>query len=78
MYIDCELKAFPCSFGHDLSKYAIDLNTNSIIDAWNSEEFNYFRDLQNKLCNGCEVNGCRNCALGLGINMCERSFMTIS
>lgn len=74
MYVDCELNAFPCSFGHELSKFSVDLNSRSIIDAWNSEEFNYFRDLQKKMCRGCEIVGCRNCALGLSINMCEPSF----
>lgn len=75
MYIDCELNAFPCSFGHELSKYAIDLSTRSIIEAWNSAEFDFFRELQVKACNGCEIYDCRNCALGLGINMCENSFL---
>lgn len=78
MYIDCELKAFPCSFGHDLSRYAVDLSKESIADAWNSPQFNYFREQQTKFCNGCEMNECRNCALGLNIKMCERSFSKLN
>lgn len=70
MYIDCDLKAYPCSFAHDLPSYAVDLSTQLIKDAWNSEQFIRFRGAQ---CGGCVLhsnNECRGCALDVGINLC--------
>ena len=74
MYIDCDMKAFPCSFGHDHLQYGVDLNKWSIKQAWNSSEFESFRQEQSSHCKNCSYNstGCRTCALELGLNMCRR------
>lgn len=74
MYIDCDMKAFPCSFGHDHLQYGVDLNKWSIKQAWNSSQFESFRQAQSSHCKNCNYNsiGCRTCALELGLNMCRR------
>ena len=73
MYIDCNMTAFPCSFGHDHLQYGVDLNTCSIKQAWNSDQFEWFRQTQSLHCQNCSYNskGCRTCALELGLNMCK-------
>lgn len=70
MYIDCELNAFPCSFGHDNADYSVNLHENSIEEAWESDNFQRFRHTQEKACEGCRENNCSSCALGLGLNLC--------
>lgn len=74
MYIDCDMKAFPCSFGHDYLQYGVDLNKYSIKQAWNSDQFESFRQAQSSHCQSCSYSsqGCRTCALELGLNMCGR------
>ena len=71
MYIDCNLTAYPCSFAHDIKRYAVDLSDCSIKEAWNSQQFSSFREQQRLLCVGCAKNVCRKCALEIGVDMCE-------
>lgn len=70
MYIDCNLTAYPCSFAHDIERYAVGLNGCSIKEAWNSKQFSCFREQQSALCVGCVSNVCRTCALDIGLDMC--------
>jgi len=70
MYIDCDLMAYPCSFGHSFSKFAVDLSRNTIKEAWESKEFEQFRRLQEKQRNGCTHRNCRPCVLGVLPNTC--------
>lgn len=73
MYVDCDLTAYPCSFAHDSSAYAVDISSYSIKDAWNSEQFAQFRGRQ---CVGCDKSAnsvCRGCTLDIGIDMCNRN-----
>ncbi len=70
MYIDCKMKAYPCSFGHEYSEYAVDLNSVSIKDAWMSNQFELFRQHQDIGCGICDTKECRNCSLDLGLNLC--------
>ena len=72
MYIDCDLKAYPCSFGHSFNNYSIDLTKTSVENAWNSNEFELFRKNQKDICNDCSQINCRNCAFDLGINVCGK------
>lgn len=73
MYIDCNLIAYPCSFGHDSSVYAVDLSKFSIDEAWNSTKFEIFRLKQNTICSNCSKNIiCRNCALDIDLNVCGK------
>lgn len=70
MYIDCDLIAFPCSFGWENARFSVDLNKSTILEAWNSKEFGDFRNMQNTICSQCKYDTCYNCALDLGINIC--------
>ena len=72
MYVDCDMKAYPCSFGHELSRFEIQLGKASLKEAWLSDRFELFRNQQRKDCGGCTVMLCRNCALGFGLNVCGR------
>lgn len=78
MYIDCRMKAYPCSFGHEHLKYEVDLDNISIKDAWLSHQFELFRKYQEYSCIGCKVSECRNCALDLGLNVCGGPFTLAS
>jgi len=70
MYIDCEMKAHPCSFGIETSNYSFDLKANTLEAAWDSASFQKFRDKQVSSCSYCDILHCRNCALELDINVC--------
>ena len=70
MYIDCDLMAFPCSFGRENAEYSVNLREMSISDAWDSKAFERFRTKQENMCNACEVNGCIGCALSIDLNTC--------
>ncbi len=73
MYIDCDLIAYPCSFGHDCDTYSVDLSKFSIEDAWNSTNFEMFRLKHNTICSKCSKNNiCRNCALNIDLNVCGK------
>lgn len=73
MYIDCDLIAYPCSFGHNIADYSVNLSLYTVSDAWNSPQFELFRLKQRSQCVRCDSIGCRNCALGIGVNVCGKS-----
>ena len=73
MYIDCNCVAYPCSFGQGHSEYSFDLNNETIEDAWNSKQFNLFRERQSAICSGCNQAACYNCALNLDLNDCGKA-----
>ena len=75
MYIDCENQAYPCSFGWNEDQYRVDLNSNTILDAWNSEQFESFLSKQKKQCLLCDQSECRNCGLNLSVDMCPKSLI---
>ncbi|MDR1797238.1 MAG: radical SAM protein [Clostridiales Family XIII bacterium] len=72
MFIDCDLIAYPCSFGIDHREYKVSLQGAAIEDAWNSEEFDKFRIAQDVTCLSCNVVSCYKCALDLCSNICGR------
>jgi len=72
MYIDSELKAYPCSFLIDNSEFAVDLKSNTIKEVWESEIFSRFRNKTPKNCLNCQTLFCRNCPIDLGINVCGK------
>lgn len=75
MYIDCNLIAYPCSFGHDCDDYSVDLSKFSVDEAWSSMEFESFRLKQNTICLNCrKSSNCRNCALDIDLNVCGKFF----
>ena len=71
MYVDCDLMAYPCSFGHGFSKFAVDLSRNTIKEAWESKAFEQFRYLQTIQYEGCEQRSCRSCVLRAVPSACE-------
>ena len=72
MYIDCENQAYPCSFSWMTNEYRVDLNDNTISEAWNSDQFNDFTKEQHLKCGGDNKTECRCCALDLGIRLCDK------
>jgi MoaA/NifB/PqqE/SkfB family radical SAM enzyme len=72
MYIDSELKAYPCSFGIYNSEIMIDLRTHTLKEAWESDIFGKFRNKSNKNCERCGEIYCHNCPLDIGINVCGK------
>jgi len=50
MYISADMKAMPCSFDQDFEKWHFDISEKTINDAWNSDQFNDFR---NRLLDSC-------------------------
>jgi len=70
MYIDCDMKAYPCSFGFGQKEYSVDLNHAKIEEAWASRQFDLFRMRQETMCNACSISGCMGCALDIGVDMC--------
>lgn len=52
-YITSDMKMLPCSFDNQDLKWAVDLNTHTIEEAWNSKQFEDFRDHFRKSCPSC-------------------------
>jgi radical SAM protein with 4Fe4S-binding SPASM domain len=73
-YITPDMFLTPCSFDAITRKYAVDLNQYSIQEAWNSKQFDQFRDYHRYSCPECKnQNECRgNCPIAQEINLCER------
>ena len=54
MYITSDMKALPCSFDNQNQKYAVQLSDGvTIEDAWNSPEFELFRNSLRNSCPNC-------------------------
>ena len=70
MYINSQCVAFPCSFGIENNIFAVDLKRYTLQEAWESESFSKFRKQQTEICAGCNMDPCRSCGLGIGINLC--------
>lgn len=66
MYISADMKAMPCSFGNQDSKWWVDLRKCSIKEAWESEVFDNFRCSLVKSCPDCKNRD--NCAGGCPIS----------
>lgn len=71
-YVTSDMIMTPCSFDQDL-KYGIDLKKHTIEDAWNSEQFNMFRNKLNSSCIDCKLRlQCMGgCPLKPEIVLCE-------
>lgn len=53
-YITADMKILPCSFDNQEQRWAVDLRTYSIEEAWNSREFEDFRNRLRTACPDCE------------------------
>lgn len=53
MYITADMKALPCSFDNQEMKWAYDISNDTIMNAWNSTQFNEFRSHFHNSCPNC-------------------------
>lgn len=60
-YITPDMKMLPCSFDNQEQRWAVDLNVYTIQEAWDSAEFDQFREKFRNACPGCEK---RNLCMG--------------
>lgn len=60
-YISADMKMLPCSFDNQEQKWAVDLSTHTIKEAWESAEFEDFRNYFRTSCSDCEK---RNYCMG--------------
>jgi radical SAM protein with 4Fe4S-binding SPASM domain len=73
-YISSDNFMLPCSFDNITRKYAFNLSGHTIENAWNSEQFEQFRNYHRKSCISClRRDDCSGgCLLAPEINLCER------
>lgn len=73
-YIDSNMKMIPCSFDNQDLKWAVDLRTHSIKEAWDSEQFNDFRNHFRNSCKGCKDRHlCQGgCPIARSIVLCDK------
>lgn len=61
MYITSDMKALPCSFDNQDLRWAFDISGSTVEEAWNSPQFEAFRDHFRHSCPSCE---CRSACMG--------------
>lgn len=61
MYITSDMKALPCSFDNQDLRWAFDVSHTTIEEAWNSPQFESFRNHFHRSCQKCE---CRRACMG--------------
>lgn len=61
MYITSDMKALPCSFDNQDLRWAFDISHATIEEAWNSQQFESFRNHFHHSCQKCE---CRRACMG--------------
>lgn len=73
-YITSNMKMIPCSFDNQELKWAVDLNSNSVEEAWNSEIFKSFRNHFKKSCKDCKDRSecLGGCPIRREIVLCDR------
>lgn len=73
-YISADMKMYPCSFGSNDDSLAVDLSTHTIREAWNSPEFEKFRNHFRCTCPDCaKRNACMGgCPIVPEIVLCEK------
>lgn len=74
MYITSDMKAIPCSFDNQALKWAYDISNDTIQNAWNSEQFENFRNHFRNSCSGCSrKNECMGgCPIRREIVLCNK------
>lgn len=74
-YITADMKMLPCSFDNQELRWAIDLNTFSIQEAWNSKEFNDFRSHFKHSCPSCKhrASCMGSCPIRREIVLCNKA-----
>lgn len=76
-YIDSEMQMMVCSFDNQLQRWSVDLNTHTIKEAWDSPEFEDFRDRSRNSCPSCKdwkacMGGCPITRSIVGCNRPEK------
>ena len=73
-YITSDMKMLPCSFDNQDLKWAVNLNTHTIQEAWNSDVFEDFRNYFRNSCKGCSnKTECRGgCQICKDIVLCSK------
>lgn len=66
MYVTANMKALPCSFDNQTLRWAYDITNDTIQNAWNSPQFEDFRNRFRNACPGCDkrtlcMGGCPIC-----------------
>lgn len=79
MYITSDMKALPCSFDNQEMRWAYDISNDTIQNAWNSQQFEDFRNHFRTSCPGCEKrNACMGgCPIRPQIVLCGSSKKTV-
>lgn len=74
MYITSDMKALPCSFDNQELKWAYDISNDTIQNAWDSAQFEEFRNHFRKSCPSCARQGeCRGgCPIRREIVLCNK------
>jgi len=65
MYITSDMKALPCSFDNQEMRWSYDISNDTIQNAWNSKQFENFRNHFRTSCSSCKDR--RNCMGGCPI-----------
>ena len=65
MYITSDMKALPCSFDNQEMRWSYDISNDTIQNAWNSKQFDDFRNHFRTSCSSCKDR--RNCMGGCPI-----------
>lgn len=73
-YVTADFKMLPCSFDNEERRWEVDLNTHTVKEAWNSEQFEEFRNHFRNSCPDCRKR--KNCMGGCPIRpeivLCEK------
>ena len=74
-YITSDMKMLPCSFDNQEQRWAYDISNSTIEEAWNSEQFEDFRNHFKRSCAGCkDKQFCMGgCPIRREIVLCSRS-----
>ena len=75
MYITSDMKALPCSFDNQEMRWSYDISNDTIQNAWNSEQFENFRNHFRTSCSSCKnrENCMGGCPIRREIVLCNRT-----
>lgn len=73
-YITSDMKMLPCSFDNQELRWAYDISTDTVQNAWNSEQFEDFRNHFRNSCSGCsQRHECMGgCPIRREVVLCNR------
>lgn len=79
MYIDAQMRAIPCSFDNQDMRWAYDISNDTIQSAWDSSQFEDFRNHFRTACPGCDkrLSCMGGCPIRPQIVLCDREEKTV-